>query len=102
MIAAPTRRHPLVARLAQAQLDMRSDEEKAAAATIEAQELFIQRRVLAASHARGRRLLAWAGEHGHQHALCFTELSAAITNGEPIAMLLMACWADFPEAQEVE
>ncbi len=102
MIATTTqRRHPLVARLAQAQLDAQSVEEKAAAAKIDAHELFIQRRVLAASHARGRALLAWASEHGHAHALCFTELSAAIAHGEPIAMLLMACWADFPEAKEI-
>lgn len=94
-------RHPLVARLAQAQLDARSDAEKAAAANIDAQALFVERRVLAASHARGRALLAWANEHGHAHAQCFVELSAAIAAGDRIAHLLMICWADYPACREV-
>ncbi len=96
-----TERHPLVARMAQAQLDQRSDTEKAADVLIHAQEAFVRRRVLAASHARGRSLLAWASEQGHARALCFTELAAAIANDEPIALLLMACWADHPECQVV-
>lgn len=93
--------HPLVARLAQVQLDLRSDVDKADAAQIDASQEFIRRRVLSASHARGRALLTWAQAQGQDRSPSFVALSTAIASGEPIAELLMRCWADFPECQEV-
>jgi hypothetical protein len=90
-------RHPLVEQLAAAQ----QAERQAATRTIDASAAFVQRRTLAASHALGRRLLAWAGDQRVAAAPCFRALGAAIAAGELISDQLMACWTDFPACQVV-
>lgn len=94
-----TLRHPLVERMAQAQEAREGI--SAAAQPINAQAAFIRQRVLADSHRRGRAVLAWATEHGHQRSPCMLRLAAAIAAGEPIAPILMDCWTDFPATQVV-
>lgn len=94
-------RHPLVERMARAQLDLRSAEEIAQQRTIEARDAFIQQRVLSDSHAVGRKVIAWAIEHRCAHEASFRALRDAIASGRHIALLLMDCWADHPECQEI-
>jgi hypothetical protein len=94
-------RHHLVERLAQAQLAQRSSEEVEAQRVIDAQHAFRHLRLLAESHSRGRRLLAWAQQHGHLYESCFVELAKGIAANLYVAFLLMDCWCDHPECQEV-
>lgn len=94
-------RHPLVERMARAQLDRRSAAEIAAERTIQAQEAFTRQRVLAESHAIGRKVIAWAIEHRCAHVASVRALRDAIDAGRLVALLLMDCWADFPECQEI-
>lgn len=89
--------HPTMQRLIDAQLEQQTPEERAIAAENE----FRRKRIISASHAQGRVLLAWAEKNNVRNEPCFAELAESINNGERIAHKLMACWFEYPACQAI-